>query len=80
VEQTDPGINHRTHAMYETISRLVEIDDLNEQTNWSGDSWYNFIRFNYLILPSQEQDVLNQLNTIPKNNVELKQVLKALNG
>ncbi|MCQ6531286.1 hypothetical protein, partial [Bacillus mycoides] len=25
-------------------------------------------------------DVLNQLNTIPKNNVELKQVLKALNG
>ncbi|MGR5970092.1 hypothetical protein ACT7C1_26875 [Bacillus paranthracis] len=80
VEKTDPGVNNRTHAMYETINRLVEMDDLNEQTNWSGNSWYNFIRFNYLILPSQEQDVLNQLNSIPKDNVELKQVLKALNG
>lgn len=80
VEQTDSSVNNRTHTMYETINRLVEIDDLNEQTNWSENSWYNFIRFNYLILPSQEQKVFNQLNTIPKDNVELKQVLKALNG
>lgn len=80
VEQTDPGVNNRTHAMYETINRLVEEDTLNEQTNWSGKSWYNFIRFNYLILPSQEQDVLYQLNRIDPNNVELSEVLKALNG
>ncbi|MDA1775112.1 hypothetical protein PDJ95_27915 [Bacillus cereus] len=80
VEQTDPGVNNRTHEMYETINRLVAINELNEQTNWSGKNLYNFIRFNYLILPSQEQDVLNQLNIIPKDNVGLKQVLKALNG
>ncbi|PEP85132.1 ETX/MTX2 family pore-forming toxin [Bacillus toyonensis] len=79
VEKLDSGTNNRTHSMYETINNLLHSDDLNERTNWKGDS-YNFIRFNYLILPSQEQDVLNQLNTIPKDNVELKQVLKVLNG
>lgn len=80
VEQNDASDPSRIHAMYETINRLVEIDDLNEQTNWSGKSWYNFIRFNYLILPSQEQGVLDRLNTIPKDNVQLQEVLKALNG
>ncbi|OLR27477.1 hypothetical protein [Bacillus cereus] len=79
VEQNDSSDYSRIHAMYETINHLVEIDDLNEQTNWKKDS-YNFIRFNYLILPSQEQGVLDRLNTIPKDNVELQQVLKALNG
>ncbi|UIJ69769.1 ETX/MTX2 family pore-forming toxin (plasmid) [Bacillus cereus] len=79
VEQNDSSDPSRIHAMYETINHLVEIDDLNEQTNWKKDS-YNFIRLNYLILPSQEQGVLDRLNTIPKDNVQLQEVLKALNG
>ena len=29
VEQTDSGVNNQTHAMYETIIRLVEMEDLN---------------------------------------------------
>lgn len=78
VENTEA--NSRTSAMYATINKLLEEDTLNEQTNWSGKSWHNFIRFNYLILPSQEQDVLNQLNRIDPNNVDLSEVLKALNG
>lgn len=42
VEQNDSSDYSRIYFMYETINYLVEIDDLNEQTNWKKDS-YNFI-------------------------------------
>lgn len=79
VEQNDASNHRRIYSMYETINHLVEVDDLHEQTNWKGDS-YNFVCLNYLILPSQEQGVLNKLNAIPKDNVTLQQILKAIDG
>ncbi|OLR22812.1 hypothetical protein [Bacillus cereus] len=79
VEQDDSSNHSRIYSMYETINHLVEVDDLNEQTNWRDDP-YNFVRLNYLILPSQEQGVLNKLNVIQKDNVKLQQVLKAIDG
>ncbi|MEK4418383.1 phosphatidylinositol-specific phospholipase C [Bacillus sp. FSL K6-0268] len=78
VENMDPS--YRTHEMYETINRLVEEDTLNEKTNWSGKSSYNFIRFNYIILPGQEKGVLDKLNTMSRETLKVRDVLKALNG
>ncbi|MEK4677601.1 MULTISPECIES: phosphatidylinositol-specific phospholipase C [Bacillus] len=78
VENMDPS--YRTHEMYETINRLVEEDTLNEKTNWSGNSWYNFIRFNYIILPGQEKGVLDKLNKMSIGTLNIYDLLKALNG
>ncbi|MGH0792326.1 phosphatidylinositol-specific phospholipase C [Bacillus cereus] len=78
VEDMDPS--YRTHEMYERINQLVEDDDLNEQTNWTGKSWYNFIRFNYLILPTHEKTVLNKLREVSRTNLSISTVLEILNG
>ncbi|EOW1885766.1 ETX/MTX2 family pore-forming toxin [Enterococcus hirae] len=81
LEKYEPG----AQRMYDNLRYVLARDGVEETTNWrnraSSLGQHYFITFNYFILPSQEQEILHNLERYsPSGIINLPDLLADLNG